>query len=160
MLDAAPLPVNTDNPMPSFTPSSSSIRAAALAIGAAALAAALLILVTIGSIAMAGGFLAAGFVAGGAMAAWRLLRPPAETGMARIDWTITRTIAATTDAAVAVTDRAGRLVCANDAYEALFEGLPTPPVLPLDTAGVAALGQAGRTAWRDGRAEEIGRAHV
>jgi len=156
VLDAAPLPVDTDNPMPSFTPSPSSIRVAALAIGAAALAAALLILVTIGSIAMAGGFLAAGFVAGGAMAAWRLLRPPAETGMARIDWTITRTIAATTDAAVAVTDRAGRLVCANDAYEALFEGLPTPPVLPLDTAGVAALGQAGRTAWRDGRAEVKG----
>ena len=29
--------------------------------------------------------------------------------------------------AVAVTDRAGRLVCANDRYEALFGGFPTPP---------------------------------
>src|SRR3546814_4777016 len=58
--------------------------------------------------------------------------------------------------AVAITDRAGRLVCANDRYEALFGGLPTPPGLPVGDSDVSLLAAAGRAAWRDG--SEIGRA--
>src|SRR3546814_3710041 len=56
--------------------------------------------------------------------------------------------------AVAITDRAGRLVCANDRYEALFGGLPTPPGLPVGDSDVSLLAAAGRAAWRDGRSEE------
>ena len=59
-------------------------------------------------------------------------------------------VAAGTAEPLAVTDRDGRLVCANRAYQETFDGLPTPPGLPLDEAGIAALGSAGRMAWRDG----------
>src|SRR3546814_9765761 len=47
-----------------------------------------------------------------------------------------------------------RLVCANDRYEALFGGLPTPPGLPVGDSDVSLLAAAGRAAWRDGRSEE------
>src|SRR3546814_17007003 len=43
-----------------------------------------------------------------------------------------------------------RLVCANDRYEALFGGLPTPPGLPVGDSDVSLLAAAGRAAWRDG----------
>ena len=39
--------------------------------------------------------------------------------------------------AVAVTDRAGRLICANRLYGEWFPGWPTPPELPLTAAGAA-----------------------
>ena len=54
--------------------------------------------------------------------------------------------------AVAVTDRGGRLVCANDRYAGLFAGFATPPSLPLDGDGPDRLASAGRAAWRDGAA--------
>ena len=73
---------------------------------------------------------------------------PAET-----DWSVARTLAAASDDALAVTDRAGRLICANERYRARFGGYPTPPGLPLDGAGAADLATAGRTAWRDGSAQ-------
>ena len=127
-------------------------RAAAVSVGIAALLAAAVILLLAESLVVAGGFLAAGLVAGGAAVAWRLLAPKARgaTGGAT-DWNLARGIAQASDDAVAVTDRDGRLVCANDAFEAMFGGLPVPPGLPLDEAGVHALGAAGRVAWRDGR---------
>ncbi|HVJ01951.1 MAG TPA: response regulator, partial [Sphingomonas sp.] len=62
------------------------------------------------------------------------------------------TLAAASDDALAVTDRAGRLVCANARFEALFAGWPTPPNLPVSEAAVIELGAAARAAWRDGEA--------
>ena len=53
---------------------------------------------------------------------------------------------------VAVTDRAGTLVCANRAYEAAFPGLPLPSALALSGDGAARVAAAGRLAWRDGSA--------
>ncbi|WP_380785887.1 response regulator [Sphingomonas sp. R86521] len=135
--------------LPQTTPS---MRNAALIAGASAVAAALLVLLLVGSVVAATGFLAAGIIAGGAVIAWRTLTP-ADAGAPRpIDWDFARAIAQASTDAVAVTDRAGRLVCANDAYEHVFAGFPTPPGLPLDDAGIAALGDAGRAAWRDGAA--------
>ncbi len=128
------------------------VRNAALVAGAAALAAALLILLLVGSLIAAASFLAAGIVVGGAVVAWRMLAPDGTAQARAIDWDFTRAIAEASTDAVAVTDRAGRLVCANDAYERVFGGFPTPPGLPLDEIGVAALGNAGRAAWRDGSA--------
>jgi len=121
---------------------------------AAAVVAAGLVLWLVGSPIVAAGFLAAGIVAGGAAAAWRLVLHRPEAPVGTVDWGFARTVAETSDAAVAITDRAGRLVCANSAYQALFGGLPTPPGLPLDADGVPRLTEAGRTAWRDGEAAD------
>ncbi|MDQ2891885.1 MAG: response regulator [Pseudomonadota bacterium] len=137
---------------PSFTPT----RAAAVAAGAASIAAALLVFLVAKSVVFAASFLAAGFVIGGAIIAWRTLAPRSEPATREVDWDFTRAVAEASADAVAVTDRAGRLVCANDAYEAMFGGFPTPPGLPLAGDGVGMLGQAGRTAWRDGRATVTG----
>ncbi|MES2989379.1 MAG: histidine kinase dimerization/phospho-acceptor domain-containing protein, partial [Pseudomonadota bacterium] len=128
----------------------------AAAIGAGFLAAAI-ILLSIDDRAVAVGFVAAGILtAGGIIAARRLLAPDT-TAEGPTDWAVAHALAAASDDALAVTDRAGRLVCANSRYEALFAGWPTPPSLPVSDASVTALGAAARAAWRDGegRAENI-----
>ena len=131
-------------------------RSAALIAGGCGATAALLVLLVTRSFAIAGGFLAAALVIGGAMLLFRRLFPPTQGEAAEPDWSVARTLAATSPEAVAITDRAGRLVCANDRYETLFAGFPTPPALPIDEAGLAGLSGAGRTAWRDGTAS-VGR---
>lgn len=133
--------------MPRLTP-----RAAlATAVGAGVLSAALILWV-IGDTAVATGFLAAAIVLGGTLVAWRALAPEPPAPGPAVDWQLVRTLAQESDDAIAVTDRAGRLVCANDRFEELFGGLSAPPGLPIGEAGVGALAAAGRAAWRDGRA--------
>ncbi|AJP71594.1 response regulator [Sphingomonas hengshuiensis] len=116
----------------------------------AGFAAAAVVLLTLGDRAVAIGFAGAGLIAaGGLFGARRLFR--SDTGAEpRTDWSVAHALAAASDDALAVTDRAGRLVCANARYEALFSGWPTPPTLPVGDAAVAALGAAARAAWRDG----------
>ena len=117
--------------------------------GGTAIAAAALMLWVLDSWAIAAGFLV-GLLAIGALlvAAGRLVRP--SEAAPRADWSLARALALGDIGAVAVTDRAGRLVCANERYEALFGGFVTPPGLPVGDGGVAALTAAGRAAWRDG----------
>ncbi|MEM8919675.1 MAG: response regulator [Pseudomonadota bacterium] len=67
------------------------------------------------------------------------------------DWVVTRLIADQSDIGLAVTDRAGRLVCANDLFTRWFNGPAVPPELPLQGGGNDLLATAGRNAWRDGR---------
>ena len=129
----------------------SPLRRAALAAAAAAVAASVLVLWIAHSPVVAAGFLGAGLISGGGVVAWRLLAPASATAERAVDWGLARGIAEASEGAVAVTDRAGRLVCANDTYGTMFAGFPTPPGLPIDQEGVAALGTAGRAAWRDGR---------
>ena len=125
--------------------------------GAAGMAAALAVLLTIGDWTIAGAFLATALLVGGVLVLARRLFPSgARTTDDEADWTVARTLAADGADAVAVTDRSGRLVLANPAYQALMGGLPTPPSLPVGEPGVAALGTAGRTAWRDGRGTAAG----
>ncbi len=128
-------------------------RNAAFVAIASGVAAAAIVLLLVGSWIAAAGFFAAAVIVIGALVAWRLLNPVARDAPRPVDWDLTRTVAEAGTDALAITDRAGRLVCANDAYEALFEGFPTPPGLPLDEAGNAALADAGRSAWRDGTAQ-------
>ncbi|TCP94315.1 multi-sensor hybrid histidine kinase [Sphingomonas sp. PP-CE-1A-559] len=128
-------------------------RNAAFVAIASGVAAAAIVLLLVGSWTAAAGFFAAAVIVIGALIAWRLLNPVARDAPRPVDWDLTRTVAEAGTDALAITDRAGRLVCANDAYEALFEGFPTPPGLPLDEAGNAALADAGRSAWRDGTAQ-------
>jgi len=107
--------------------------------------------------------LAAGFVAGialacGGMILARRLFPAAAAGEAPPpDWTMLRQAVAHDDVAIAVTDRAGRMVCANDLFATWMGGFVTPPGLPLEGRGADLLKNAGRAAWRDGegRADEI-----
>ncbi len=67
------------------------------------------------------------------------------------DWTVARMIADRSSAAIAITDRAGRMVCANDSFTKWFSGPSVPPDLPLNDGGKDLLTAAGRAAWRDGQ---------
>ena len=127
---------------------------AALAIaGVAGMAAAALILWLVGDAMVAGGFLAAALVLAGAGAAIVRLRRGAGAAISvAYDWELLRVMAEASFDGIAITDRGGRLVCANDHYEHLFAGFPTPPSLPLAGDGAGELEVAGRTAWRDGQA--------
>ncbi len=75
------------------------------------------------------------------------------------DWSVTVVAIARPDCAVAVTDRAGRLVCANAVFDAWFGSDHAPPRLPLEPVSLARLTNAARAAWRDGsgRAEGLQR---
>lgn len=83
------------------------------------------------------------------------LRAPSDAAAADsaepADWSVTRMVADQSNNAMAVTDRAGRLVCANDLFIKWFNGPNAPPDLPLSDGGRELLAAAGRTAWRDGR---------
>ena len=127
-------------------------RGAAVIAGICGLVAALLILVVVGNLAVAAGFLATSLVLAGALLLFRRLFPFSRADATEPDWSVARALAASSPEAVAITDRAGRLVCANDRYESLFAGFPTPPALPVDDVGATDLSAAGRAAWRDGAA--------
>ena len=96
---------------------------------------------------------AAGIGALGALA-WSLARTsakPAEAEYALPDWSVTVAAIDRSDCAVAITDRAGRLVCANPRFETWFGIAHAPPRLPADNASLERLARAGRAAWRDGK---------
>ena len=138
-------------PLPA-PPHATATRSAALIALGCGLAAALVILGILHSLVIAAAFLAAALVVTGGLIAARRLFPASANTAIEPDWSVARALAASSPDAIAVTDRAGRLVCANDRYETLFGGFPTPPGLPLDAGGVDRLGSAGRAAWRDGAA--------
>ena len=68
---------------------------------------------------------------------------------AQVDWTVTVAAIDRTDCAIAISDRANRLVCANPAYEDWFGSAHPPMRLPVDGAGAENLLRLSRTAWRD-----------
>jgi two-component system cell cycle sensor histidine kinase/response regulator CckA len=100
-------------------------------------------------------------------AGWALaLRRPAErrAELALPDWSVTVTAIAQPGMAIAITDRAGRLVCANPRFEEWFGAAHAPPRLPVDTPSSERLATAARAAWRDGKArvdliEAVGDVH-
>jgi two-component system cell cycle sensor histidine kinase/response regulator CckA len=118
--------------------------------GLALLSAALLFWATRDAI-LAVGFLAGLAVAAGGVLLARRLFPAAVTGEAVApDWTMLRQAVNHDDVAIAVTDRGGRMVCANDLFGTWMGGFVTPPGLPLEGRGAELLKNAGRIAWRDG----------
>ena len=120
--------------------------------GAVALTGALIWAVS-GEVLVAAGF-AAGVIGLGVLAR-TVVRPRADAPVAPFaqpDWSVTQAAIERPDAAVAVTDRAGRLVCANSRYEAWFGIAVAPPRLTLDPAAIERLDRAARSAWRDGEA--------
>lgn len=92
----------------------------------------------------------------GATAIESLRAKPSEVEIAAPDWSVTVAAiegeAQVSGAAVAITDRANRLVCANSAYTESFGVSHAPPQLPLTRAGLEALSKTAREAWRDGEA--------
>ena len=103
---------------------------------------------------LTGVFLAAMMVF--AALAWSLSRRQiAETApdFAQPDWSVTVAAIEHDDLAVAVTDRAGRLTCANSCYESAFGGLGTPTALPINEGSQERLAGAARAALRDGQAQ-------
>ena len=81
-----------------------------------------------------------------------VMRPRAATvavDLAAPDWSVTQAAIDRPDAAVAITDRAGRLVCANAKFEAWFGASAAPPRLPLETAARERLERAARGALRE-----------
>ena len=84
---------------------------------------------------------------------WALTRrtaAPAEPEYAMPDWSVTVAAIERDDIAIAVTDRAGRLVCANRKYQDWFTAGAAPPRLALDNMSLERLAKAGRSGWRDG----------
>ncbi len=84
---------------------------------------------------------------------WVLARrstAPVETEWAIPDWSVTVAAIDRPDCAIAVTDRAGRLTCANATYEAWFGAGFAPPRLPVDASSLDRLARAARSGWRDG----------
>ncbi|WP_423142117.1 response regulator [Parablastomonas sp. CN1-191] len=66
------------------------------------------------------------------------------------DWSVTVAAIDRPDAAVAVADRAGRLVCANARFEEWFGLANAPPRLPVEPDSLDRLARAARAGWRDG----------
>ena len=84
---------------------------------------------------------------------WWLAQPrdaSAPEALALPDWSVTVAAIARDDCAIAITDRAGRLVCANSSYDAWFGAHHAPPRLPVDDASLERLARAARDGWRDG----------
>ncbi len=128
-----------------------------LAVAAAVLASVTLVQYATGSLtatlAYAGGLVVlglVGFVAGrlpaGAVA-------PQQTDMP--DWAVTVAAIEQPDLAIAITDRANRLVCANSAFELWFGSNNGPPRLPVDGASADLLARLARTVWRDGKSDAV-----
>jgi two-component system, cell cycle sensor histidine kinase and response regulator CckA len=124
-----------------------------LAVAAAALASIALVQLAAGSmtvtLAFAGGLVVLGLIAFAAARGNPVLRGAAEApGMP--DWSVTVSAIEQSGMAVAITDRANRLVCANAAFELWFGSSNAPPRLPLDGASADTLALAARNAWREG----------
>ena len=98
----------------------------------------------------AGLFAGLAIAVGGALVVRRLFPATMAREAAPPDWTMLRAAVNHDDVAIAVTDRAGRLVCANDLFATWMGGFVTPPGLPLEGRGAELLKSAGRAAWRDG----------
>jgi two-component system, cell cycle sensor histidine kinase and response regulator CckA len=120
---------------------------------ASAVASSLLILRVTDKPLLAASFGAAAIAIGALMLAIRHLYPAAPRVAQGIDWSLVRQAADNERVSLAITDRSGRLVCANDRHESLFGGAAVPPGLPLEAGDINRLTAAGRAAWRDGRAD-------
>jgi len=103
---------------------------------------------------LATGAFAAGLCVLGALAFALSRRPVSKTEdrVALPDWSVTSAAIEQSDRAVAITDRAGRMVCASTRYCDWFGDSRAPLGIEVDEASRERLERAARTAWRDGEA--------
>lgn len=90
---------------------------------------------------------------GAAMALVRARPPERGDELAPPDWSVTVAAIEQPGEAVAIVDRANRLVCANATFAEWFGVGNAPPNLPLDRPALEALARAAREAWRDGKSK-------
>jgi two-component system cell cycle sensor histidine kinase/response regulator CckA len=86
-------------------------------------------------------------------AGYALSRFPSEAesdGFTAPDWSVTVAAIEQPGVAVAITDRANRLACANALYSTWFGAKHAPPSLQIERASLEHLTRAARDAWRDG----------
>ncbi|MCK0128076.1 response regulator [Erythrobacter sp. F6033] len=94
-------------------------------------------------------------ILGGIFAIERMQAQPEIEADASIDWSVTFAAIEVedSDTAVAITDRANRLVCANGAFTEAFGVGSSPPSLPLGRPELESVTRLARQAWRDGSGE-------
>ena len=124
-------------------------------VASAAIVSALLLLWVAGDAVLAAAFMAGVLAIGALVFAGSRLFPARTSSQLEFDWSLVREAADNDEVAVAVTDRIGRLVCANALLDSWFGGPLAPPALGLSSADEAALMAAGRVAWRDGRSVAV-----
>jgi two-component system, cell cycle sensor histidine kinase and response regulator CckA len=125
-------------------------------IGAAAIVTATFLLWVVGDKAVAAGFSASVMAIAALLFLIRNLFPSVATARVDQDWSLVREAMDNDDAAVAITDRTGRLVCANSVHESWFGGALAPPALNIPPEQIQQLTQVGKAAWRDGRGSLTG----
>ncbi|MBH5322281.1 PAS domain-containing sensor histidine kinase [Aurantiacibacter sediminis] len=105
------------------------------------------------TLAYAGGLVVLGLIAfiSGRIQAHR----PAARESEALDWSVTVAAIEQPDLAIAITDRANRLVCANSAFELWFGSSNGPPNLPVDGTSADQLLRLARAAWRDGKGDAV-----
>ncbi|MBU2586896.1 MAG: hybrid sensor histidine kinase/response regulator, partial [Alphaproteobacteria bacterium] len=96
--------------------------------------------------------LGAGVLLGGVMLLDRMRAEPATDSIAASDWSVTVAAIERTGEAIAITDRANRMVCANSLFLDSFGVNAAPPALPFERDALEAVTLLARTAWRDGSA--------
>ena len=108
---------------------------------------------TVVTLAYGGGLVVLGLIA---FAAGRRRAAPAAIADGAVpDWAVTGAAIEQPGVAIAITDRANRLVCANAAYELWFGSGHAPPRLPVDGASAELLARAARAAWREGDSAQV-----
>jgi two-component system cell cycle sensor histidine kinase/response regulator CckA len=106
------------------------------------------------SLAYLGGLAVLALTAG--LAATRARAPEPVLEDQAPDWSVTAAAIERPDQAIAITDRANRLVCANGSYATWFGSDHAPARLPLNGDHAAAMLRAARAAWRDQTSEDMG----
>ena len=123
-----------------------------LLIGTGLLASLILLWFITGQPLVVAGFGGGVLALGALIRSFALREPPLrEAEYALPDWSVTVAAIERPDTAVAITDRAGRLVCANARYEEWFGTAHAPPRLPVDSPSLDRLARAARSGWRDGQ---------
>ena len=94
----------------------------------------------------------------GALAFERMAANPSVNEEASPDWSVTVAAIEVQGAAngaglaIAIADRANRMVCANGPFREHFGTDAAPPAMALDRRGLEAMTRLARNAWRDGHA--------
>lgn len=96
--------------------------------------------------------LGVGVMLGGVFLFDRMQAAPALDQLPTPDWTVTVAAIERSGEAIAITDRANRLVCANSQFIESFGAAAAPPALPFEREALEALTRLARSAWRDGTA--------
>ena len=127
-------------------------------LGGGVLVSALVLMVATGSWLVALAFiLAAGVLLAGVVLLDRVRTAPESDSPPAPDWSVTVAAIERAGEAIAITDRANRMVCANLFFLDSFGPNAAPPALPMEREALERVTLLARNAWRDGTAalEEI-----